>query len=128
MMRVLKLIAAGILLVVSLLAYAADPLSRSPFDYSVLTYLWVIGLSAFGGVVNFMGKMRAGMVRAFNVTEFVGEVMTSALAGLITFWLTEWAQMDKMLSAVLIAVSGHMGARAIFMFEKWAEEKFPKVG
>ncbi len=97
---------------------------KDPFNYSMITYIWVLLLSGFAGVVNFLGKLKAGAVRAFNLTEFIGEVVTSMLAGLITFWLTEAANLDKLVAAALIAVSGHMGSRAIFKIEKWAEEKF----
>lgn len=97
---------------------------KDPFNYSLITYLWILGLSAVGGAVNFSRKMRDGVVRAFNFTEFIGEIMTSSFAGLLTFWLCEWSNIDRMLSAVLIAISGHMGSRAIFRMEKWAESKF----
>lgn len=97
---------------------------KDPFDYSVLTYAWVLGVSAFGGFVGFFRKVREGSARPFNVAEFVGEIVTSAFAGLLTFWLCEAADMSKMMSAVFIAVSGHMGSRAIFQIEQWATAKF----
>jgi hypothetical protein len=96
---------------------------RNPFDYSVITYLWVLAVSALGGLVNFHRKMREGQTRAFNVTEFLGELVTSAFAGLLTFWLCESANIDRLVAAVMIAVSGHMGSRAIFGFEKWMESR-----
>lgn len=97
---------------------------KDPFSYSVLTYVWVLALSALGGVVSFYGKIKSGAARAFNITEFMGELFTSGFAGLLTFWLCESAGLDKLLSAVLIGISGHMGSRAIFAIEKWATEKF----
>lgn len=101
---------------------------KDPFNYSVFTYLWVLTLAAVGGAVNFANKLKNGEVRAFNITELIGELMTSGFAGLLTFWLCEWAGIDKMLSAVMIGISGHMGSRAIFRFEKWAEERFGGLG
>lgn len=104
-------------------AGTADIKPRSPFDYEFLTYVWVLALSAFGGIANFMRKIQEGSVKAFNLVELVGEVVISSLAGLCTFWLTEWASMDKLLAAVMIAISGHMGSRAIFLLEKFVESK-----
>lgn len=101
---------------------------KDPFNYSLLTYLWVFALAALGGTVNFMRKVRAGVVRVFNVTEFVGELITSGFAGLLTFWLCEAASISPLVSAVLIGISGHMGSRAIFRIEQWAENKFGSVG
>lgn len=99
---------------------------KDPTTYTWITYAWVMLVSAAGGTVNFARKMREGAVRAFNVTEFVGEMITSAFAGVITFWLCEWSGVSPLLSAVLIAISGHMGSRAIFGIEKWAEGRFLK--
>lgn len=101
---------------------------RGPFDYHFLTYLWVFAVSAFAGLVSFFRKVRQGKARAFNIAELVGELATSALAGLLTFWLCEWGSVDKLLSAVCIAVSGHMGTRAIFLLEKTFEAKAARLG
>lgn len=97
---------------------------KDPFSYSLLTYAWVLIVAVAGGVVNFHRKMREGATRAFNITEFIGEIITSAFAGLLTFWLCEWAGIAPLLSAVLIAISGHMGSRALFGIERWAEARY----
>ena len=97
---------------------------KDPSNYSLITYAWVLALSAAGGAVNFAQKLKIGSVRAFNFTELFGELLTSGFAGLLTFWLCEAADLNKLFSAVLIGISGHMGSRAIFKMEKWAEEKF----
>lgn len=97
---------------------------KDPTNYGWLTYAWVLMLAISGGIVNFHRKMRNGDVRAFNLTEFVGEIFTSAFAGIMTFYLCEWSSVSPLLSAVFIAISGHMGSRAIFGIEKWAESRF----
>lgn len=97
---------------------------KDPTNYSLITYAWVTAVAVIGGVVNFHRKMREGATRAFNLTEFIGELITSAFAGILTFWLCEWSNTPPLLSAVFIAISGHMGSRAIFGLEKWAERKF----
>ena len=97
---------------------------KDPANYSLLTYAWVFALSMLGGAVNFLNKVRSGAARAFNFTEFAGELATSGFAGLLTFWLCEAGSISPLLSAVLIGISGHMGSRAIFRIEKWAEDKF----
>lgn len=101
-----------------------------PFDpHMILPTLWVIGLSVLAGVVSFVRKVREGAARRFNFAELLGECMTSALVGLITFWLCEWAGANKYLQAALIAIASHMGTRALFKFEKaleaWVDRKFP---
>jgi len=98
---------------------------KSPENYTWMTYAWVFGLSALGGVVSFIRKFKEGHVRAFNFVEFVGELVTSAFAGVITFWLCEWAKIPPLMTAALVGIAGHMGSRAIFLLEKWVEMRFP---
>ena len=108
---------------------AAMPvLPRSPFDLSLLAvYSWVIVIAMFGGAANFFRKVKAGEARAFNIAEFVGELFISAFAGVMTYWLCEWANLDKWLTAALVGIAGHMGSRAIFMGEKAFERTWNRV-
>lgn len=101
-------------------------IDKDPTSYSLLTYGWVFMLAILGGIVNFMRKLQQGHARAFNLVEFVGELVTSAFAGVITFWLCEHAGISQLMTAALVGVSGHMGSRALFMFEEYLKEKFPK--
>jgi peptidoglycan/LPS O-acetylase OafA/YrhL len=117
---VVLIILAAVVLMVNP-AQAAD--ARSPFDYGVLTYLWVLCLSAFGGIVNFSRKLRDSRTTPFRLTEFIGELATSTFAGLLTFWLCESAGVDRLIAACCIAISGHMGSRAVFKIERFLESK-----
>ncbi|MDP1644762.1 MAG: phage holin family protein [Thiobacillus sp.] len=99
-------------------------IDKDPTAYSWLTYLWVTGLAAWGGFVSFYRKVKAGDAEAFNFLELIGELVTSAFAGLITFWLCEAAQIQPLVTAALVGVSGHMGSRAIYQLEHFAKTKF----
>jgi len=101
-------------------------MEKDPLSYSVLTYAWVFALAVLGGRRNFMRKLQEGHARAFNIIEFIGEIVTSAFAGVITFWLCEKADLSPLITAAFVGVSGHMGSRAIFAFEEFLKAKFPK--
>lgn len=105
----------------------AKIVEKSPETYGLLTYAWVIGLSAAGGAVAFIRKFRAGHVRAFNIVEFVGECATSAFAGVITFYLCEWSNFSALATASMVGIAGHMGSRAIANLELFFEARFPKA-
>lgn len=98
-------------------------LEKDPSNYSLITYAWVFLLAIFGGVVNWLGKVRRGAARYFNVAELLGEMATSAFAGIITFWLCEAADLHPLITAALIGISGHMGSRAIFKLERFIENR-----
>lgn len=96
---------------------------KDPTHYGFITYTLVSILAAWGGIVNWIRKRKAGDTRPFNFTELIGEIITSAFAGVLTFWLCEWSGVPPLLTAAMIGISGHMGSRAIFQMEKWAESR-----
>lgn len=96
---------------------------KDPLNYSMITYFWVTALAAWGGAVNWMRKRKSGDTRPFNFMELIGELMTSAFAGVVTFWLCEWSGIHSLVTAAMVGISGHMGSRTIYLFEKWAEAK-----
>lgn len=98
---------------------------KDPFNYSILTYLWVMALSMWGGVVSYIRKVKDGVTHKFSIVELIGELFTAGFIGVITFWLCEWSGTNPLLSAALIAISGHMGSRAIFQIEGFLKKRFP---
>jgi len=90
---------------------------------NLIPTLYMTAVAAAGGVMSFYFKVKTGKVRAFNITEFVGEIVTSAVVGLVTFWICRGFHVDEWLTAAGVAISGHMGARAIFLLEKTLEKK-----
>lgn len=90
---------------------------KDPTTYSLLTYLWVFGVAMMGGVANYIRKVKAGQAEKFSVMEVIGEIFTSGFSGLITFWFCEATGIDPLLTAVFVGIAGHMGSRAIALFE-----------
>lgn len=105
-------------------AQAAE--ARSPFDFSPFTFGWVLLISILGGGVNYNSNVRKGRAR-FHLAEFIGEMFTSAFAGLLTFWLCQSGGVPEMLQPVLIGISGHMGSRMIFKIQRHIETRWPTV-
>lgn len=89
----------------------------------LLTYAWVFGLAMLGGAASFVRRVRSGESKYSNIVELIGELVVSAFAGLVTFFLCRSAAFDEMLTAAFIAISGHMGTRLIFMFEAYLVKK-----
>lgn len=98
---------------------------NGPFDAAlIVTYGWVVGVSLAGGIASFYGKVKQGHARWVNLGELVGELVTSAIAGLITYWLCRASGVGEWWAAAFVAVAGHMGTRAMFLgervLERWA--------
>ena len=97
-------------------------IDKDPFGYSVVTYVWVLLLAIWGGVVNFIQRLKRGEAKAHNIVELIGEVVISAFVGVVTFYLRELSDFPQILTAALVAISGHMGTRALFVFERAVEK------
>lgn len=102
-------------------AHAAD---KDPLDFPLRQYAFLLGVALLGGLVSWYAKVRAGTVQAWNIMALVGELATSAFAGLMAFWLCAWSGTPQLVTAALVGVAGHMGARAIAAFEAWAQKRF----
>lgn len=96
---------------------AVSSLGGTLNGFGVATWIWVVGLSLAGGASSFFRKVKAGIVRPFNVSEFIGECVISLFVGVMTFLLCSAAGFDPLLSAGLTGVGSHMGTRAIMRLE-----------
>ena len=110
----------------------AQEVAAGPFDArTVGMYLWVVIIASLGGLASFFRKVQNGQARWVNIAELVGELVISAFAGIITYWLARYAGLNEWLTAAFVGIAGHMGSRAVFMaekfFERWGDGLTPKV-
>jgi hypothetical protein len=91
---------------------------------TLLPWAWVAGLSLLGGVASFLQKMKTGHVRAWNFTEFVGEITAAGLTGIITANLCDAAATSPAMKYALVGIASHMGSRALFKLEALFTAKF----
>lgn len=82
----------------------------------IVTLPWVIFLSIMGGMVAFIRRLNQSTTPQPLLHIFLrlaGELAISGFAGLVTFLLcSEWGVSANM-TAVAVAISGHMGGNAI---------------
>jgi hypothetical protein len=103
----------------------STPPPGTGFDLAaILTWVWIIGLSALGGIVSFVQKIRTGHARAWNFTELVGEIATSGLAGIITANLADSINAPASLKYALVGIVAHMGSRGLLKLESIANTRF----
>ncbi len=92
-------------------------LDKTPESYSMITYLWVLVLSVWAGMASHLHSFRLHNKRDFDFIGFFVDILISAFVGVLTFFLCESAEIDPLLTAVLVGVSSHMGARSIYLFQ-----------
>ena len=101
-------------------------LEKDPKSYSLLTYGWVICLSVFGGIVNYLRKIEndgTEKPKPFVGINLLIEMTISGFVGVITFWLCEQADIAPLLTAALVGISGNMGSRTLMLFEDVLKKK-----
>lgn len=103
-------------------------MNQDPTEYPLKQYGFMLAIALLGGLVSWITKVRKGEASAYNVMQLVGELATSAFAGLLAFWLCAYMNTPGPLMACLVGVAGHMGTRAISVFERWAEQRWSVTG
>lgn len=105
-----------------------DPYVQTPFSEGhALPTLLMLGVAMAGGVVSFYHKYKTGKTRAFNITEFIGEMVTSGVAGVLAGWVLTALEANPYLVYAGVGIAGHMGSRIIFIAEQWLEERVKKT-
>lgn len=99
------------------------------YDYlrNALPYIFTLLLSCWGGAVHYIQKIRRGGGK-FAMRDLSMDLLISSFAGILTHLLCESAHISGAMAAVLIAVSGHMGTRAIASMEAAHSRIFPPQG
>lgn len=84
-----------------------------------IPFLFAIALSCLGGIVSYLHRIdKTGM--AFSLFRFSLEIITSGFVGIVSFMLCDAADFGWSYTAAIVAISGHMGTRALFLFENMA--------
>ena len=102
---------------------------KDPTTYALLTYIWVSLLAMAGGLVAFIRRLNKKCTPeplGLILIKLIGELVISGFAGLVTFYLCEFLEVQPLLTAVLVAISGHMGGNAIDLISKRAEKLLDK--
>jgi hypothetical protein len=102
----------------------APKMEQGPLDPGQLVpTLLMMLIAAAGGFVAFYRKWKEGHVRAFNITELMGELFVSGLCGIGAYWVCKGFEVNPWLTAAAVGMVGHMGSRAVFMAENWVGKK-----
>lgn len=99
------------------LAVQAQTVLKTPLSYSLQEYGIVLATALLGGLANWWIKVRKGEMIGWNIAALIGELCVSAFSGLTAFWLCEWWGLPPLLTAAVIGMAGHAGARGLNALE-----------
>jgi hypothetical protein len=104
--------------------------TKEPFINSgYVTYLWVIGVSLWGGVVSYFEKREP-----FSWKHLFAHLSSASFAGMLTFFLCDYGHVPGPLTGVFCGIAAHMGTPALlrtrfikkFLESQMDEEEQPK--
>ena len=75
---------------------------------ATFTYIWVIGVSLWGGLVSFSERKEP-----FSFMKLLAHLTSASFAGLMTFYLCQYGNIPEPLTGVMCGVAAHMGTPAL---------------
>lgn len=90
---------------------------KTPLSYSLQEYGIVLATALLGGMAAWWRKVKLGEVAAWKLSALIGELCVSAFSGMLAFWLCEWLNFHPLLTASIVGISGHAGARGLTWIE-----------
>lgn len=81
--------------------------------------LWLVLFAMWGGTVSYISRIKTGEVPNPNLLGFLGEMLISGFVGLLSMYICSELTLSWQTTAVVVGISGHMGARLIPFAEGW---------
>lgn len=96
----------------------ASDLIKDPSAVSWTTYMMVVFLAAWGGIVRVIRKSKLGGKTWQQIgMTLVVEMVISSFAGVITFFLCQSNNVQPFYTAVMTSLAGYMGGSALDVLE-----------
>lgn len=83
---------------------AKEPLVNSTW----ISYLWVVGVSLWGGVTSYLEKKEP-----VTFITFAAHISSASFAGLMTFLLCQYGSIPGPLTGICCGVASHLGTPAL---------------
>lgn len=101
--------------------------SQDPNNYvSIIELAGFSGLALWGGFVSYYQRyLRAG--RKFRLMIFTGEMSTSALAGMVMFYVCRAYEVNEPLTAALTALAGLAGGKLLERAEQIMNNRVSQI-
>lgn len=96
--------------------------SNFSFDNEVWTYIWVFGVSLWGGIVSYFEKKEP-----FSWLHLFAHLMSASFAGMLTFFVCDYGNVPGPLTGAICGVAAHMGTPALLrmrIFKRILETQF----
>jgi hypothetical protein len=83
----------------------------------------MLALSLWGGFVNYLGRIKSGVVKRFDFIELIAELSICSFAGITVGFIAMSFDVHPFMSFALAAVAGHAGGRTVYFMDRFFQKK-----
>jgi hypothetical protein len=87
-------------------------------DVNWFAVVMIFILSLWGGLVNYLTRVKSGAVKRFKFVELFCELIISSFAGLSVGLIAMSCNVDPLLTVSLSGIAGHAGARTVYFLDR----------
>lgn len=96
----------------------ASDIVRDPSSAPWTTYIWVVVLAVWGGIVRVIREVKLGGKTIWQILlTFLAECTVSSFAGVMTCLMVESSSLPRAYVYALGGLAGYMGGRALNLLE-----------
>ena len=104
------------------IAALAQSQMRNPLQISLAEYGLMLGIAIFGGMVNWIRKVKAGELPPWSLAHLIGEMVISCFAGLLTFYGGVAIDLPLVVIAGITGMCGLMASKFLALAESAAQK------
>jgi hypothetical protein len=87
-------------------------------DVNWFAVVMIFILSLWGGLVNYLLRLKSGIVKIFNFFELFCELIISSFAGLLVGLIAIACNVDPLITLSLAGLAGNAGVRTVYFLDK----------
>jgi len=99
---------------------------KDPLSYSVLTYAWVILISASGVFTHFLEQNRESLTMD-KLKYLLIDLTIAPFTGVMTFYVCESVELSQIKTAAVIGLVSHLGSRQLCKLRTAILKRFLKL-
>lgn len=90
---------------------------KDPTTYDLAAHALAIAIALWGGLISYARSIIGGR-RAFSWLDMTIELLSSAFAGLLAYWVALGAGLDGYIAGAVAGVAGHAGTSSLYLLRR----------
>jgi len=98
-----------------------------PEGVSWIELVLLLVLAVWGGTVNYVARVKRGVIARFSIVELLGEWLISGFSGICMWLVCVHFSVPDFLTALFVALAGHAGGRTVYAFESLLDARLKSL-